>query len=180
MDNSIWVWLILGAFFALAILKTHAEHRAYASAKEAYQAALAALADDPADTALRQDALRKGRALTAAGQRLNAGAKTPRVSVHDELAIRNDLDAIHAGASHAPAGIAEGLARLAALHREGVLTPEELARLKRQITERSSGVEDVIRLLRGLKALEREGVLTEGEFNIKKWDILSKRLLRKD
>ncbi|MFB1497290.1 SHOCT domain-containing protein, partial [Thiocapsa sp. N5-Cardenillas] len=80
----------------------------------------------------------------------------------------------------APVSIADGLARLAALHREGVLTPEELARLKRQITERSSGVEDVIRLLRGLKALEREGVLTEGEFNIKKWDILSGRLLRKD
>ena len=180
MDSSIWVWLILGAFFALAILKAIAEHRAYATAKEAYQAALAALTDDPADTALRQDALLKGRALTAAGQRLNAGAKTPRVSVHDELAIRNDLDAIHAGASHAPAGIADGLARLAALHREGVLTPEELARLKRQITERSSGVEDVIRLLRGLKTLEREGVLTEGEFNIKKWDILSRRLLSKD
>ncbi|NCA72288.1 MAG: hypothetical protein EOM91_19895 [Sphingobacteriia bacterium] len=138
------------------------------------------MADDPANTALCQDALRKGRALTAAGRRINAGSKTPRVSVHDELAIRNDLDAIHAGTTPAPAGILEGLSRLAALHREGVLTPEELDRLKRQITERSSGVEDVIRLLRGLKALEREGVLTEGEFSIKKWDILSKRLLRRD
>ncbi len=180
MDNSIWFWLIVGVVFALAILMTHAEHRAYASAKEAYRVALAALADDPANTALRQDALRKGRALTAAGRRLNAGAKTPRVSVHDELAIRNDLDAIHAGAAPVLAGIAEGLARLAALHHEGVLTPEELVLLKKQITGRSSGVEDVIRLLRGLKALEREGVLTEGEFNIKKWDILSKRLLHKD
>jgi hypothetical protein len=84
------------------------------------------------------------------------------------------------GAFCAPAGIAEGLARLAALHREGVLTPEELAGLKRRITKRSSGVEDVIRLLRGLKVLEREGVLTEGEFNIEKWDILSKRLLHND
>jgi hypothetical protein len=78
------------------------------------------------------------------------------------------------------AGIADGLARLVALQREGVLTPEELDRLKRQITDRSSGVEDVIRLLRGLKALEREGVLTEGELNLKKWDILSKRPPRKD
>jgi hypothetical protein len=118
-------------------------------------------------------------ALTAAAQTLNAGAKTPRVAVHDELAIRNDLDAIHAGAAFAPAGITEGLARLAALHREGVLTQEEFAGLKRQITDRSSGVEDVIRLLRGLKALEREGVLTEGEFNTKKWDILSQRRRRK-
>lgn len=71
-------------------------------------------------------------------------------------------------------------ARLAALHHEGVLTPEELVLQKKQITGWSSRVEDAIRLLRGLKALEREGVLTEGEFNIKKWDILSKRLLRKD
>ncbi len=180
MDNSIWVWLILGTFFALAILKAIAEHRAYAVAKAAYRDALAALADDPANTALRQDALRKGRALTAAGQRLNAGAKTPNVSVHDELAIRNDLDAIYAGAVHAPAGIADDLATLAALHREGVLTSEELTRLKQQITGRSGDVEDVIRLLRGLKTLEREGVLTEGEFNMKKWDILSRRLLCKD
>jgi hypothetical protein len=60
-----------------------------------------------------------------------------------------------------------------------VLTQEEFAGLKRQITDRSSGVEDVIRLLRGLKALEREGVLTEGEFNTKKWDILSQRRRRK-
>ena len=180
MDNSIWFWLIVGGVFALAILKTHAKHRAYATAKDAYRDALAALADDPDNTALRQDALRKGRDLTAAGRRLNAGAKTPRVSVHDELAIRNDLDALQAGAALAPAGIADGLAKLAALHREGVLTPEELARLKHQISTRSSGVDDVIRLLRGLKALEREGVLTQGEFNIKKWEILSKRLLRQD
>jgi hypothetical protein len=180
MDNSIWVWLILGAFIALAILKAIAEHRAYAVAEGAYRDALAALANDPTDTALRQDALRKGRALTAAGQRLNAGLKKPLVTPIDELAIRNDLDAIHAGAVHAPAGITEELARLGALHEEGVLTSDEFAGLKRRITDRSSGVEDVIRLLRGLKALEREGVLTEGEFNIKKWDILSKRLVRKD
>ncbi|QVL49698.1 MAG: hypothetical protein KFB96_04120 [Thiocapsa sp.] len=51
------------------------------------------------------------------------------MSVHDEVAIRNDLDAIQAGASHAPAGIAEGLARLAALHREGVLTGQVADRI---------------------------------------------------
>ncbi|SDW22698.1 hypothetical protein [Thiocapsa roseopersicina] len=176
MDKSIWFWLIVGGVFALAILKTHAEHRAYAAAKETYRAALAALADDPANTALRRDALHKGRILAAAGRRLNARAKTPRVSVHDELAIRNDLDAIHAGVPTAPAGIAEGLARLAALQREGVLTPAEFTQLKHRMTRRPTGVEDLIRLLRGLKALEREGVLTEGEFEIKKWDILSKRM----
>ena len=53
MDSSIWVWLILGAFLALAILQAIAEHRAYAVAKAAYRDALAALVDDPADTALR-------------------------------------------------------------------------------------------------------------------------------
>ncbi|WP_213459247.1 hypothetical protein [Thiocapsa sp.] len=93
MDNSIWVWLIVGGAFALAILKTHAEHRAYAAAKEAYHAALAALADDPADTALRQDALRKGRALTAAGRRINPGAKTacerPRRGGHPQRSRRH-------------------------------------------------------------------------------------------
>jgi hypothetical protein len=124
--------------------------------------------------------LRKDRALAVAVQRLEVGAKTPRVSVHDELAIRNDLDAIHASAALATAGIAKGLSGVAALHREGVLTPEECAGLKRQISGRSSGVEDVIRLLRGLKTLERGGVLTEAAFNINNWDIPSKRLLRKD
>ncbi|WP_296703282.1 hypothetical protein [Thiocapsa sp. UBA6158] len=35
-----------------AYRKTHAEHRAYAAVKGAYRAALEALADDPANTAL--------------------------------------------------------------------------------------------------------------------------------
>lgn len=180
MDSSIWIWLIVVAIVVVPILTLVGNQVIDSRAQRAYQDALAALTDDPANTALRQEALRAGRALADAGRQINVGSKTPRVVVHDELAIRNDLDAIHAGAARAPAGIADDLATLAALHREGVLTSEELTRLKQQITGRSSGVEDVIRLLRGLKALEREGVLTEGEFNIKKWDILSKRLLRND
>jgi hypothetical protein len=38
------------------------------------------------------------------------------------------------------------------------------------------GAQKTLSLLRGLKALEREGVLTPGEFNLKKWDLLAKRL----
>jgi hypothetical protein len=33
MDSSTGAWLIVGAVVGLAILKTHAEHRAYATAK---------------------------------------------------------------------------------------------------------------------------------------------------
>ncbi|MBK1645205.1 hypothetical protein CKO25_11240 [Thiocapsa imhoffii] len=176
MESSIWVWLILGAFLALAILKAFAERQAYAVAKAAYRDALEALAADPTNTTLRQAALQRGRDLAAAVQQDNDRHTKPRRPPLDEMAIRNDLDAIYTGVSSTPVSLANELTALATLHREGILSDAELARLKQRLTGAPSGVQDLIQLLRGLKALEREGVLSEGEFNLKKWDLLAKRL----
>jgi hypothetical protein len=174
--EDVWFWLIVGVIVVVPILKVVANQVTYSQAQRAYREALAALTDDPANTALRQEALRAGRALADAGRQINAGSKTPRVVVHDELAIRNDLDAIQPHLSSGPHSLAQEIEALAALEREGVLTSDELARLKGRLTAAPSGVQETLTLLRGLKALEREGVLTPGEFNLKKWDLLAKRL----
>lgn len=176
MDASTWFWLIVTLVIVVAFLQSRAERRAYDRAQSAYRDALEALAADPTDTALRQAALRRGRELAAAAQQFNDGLKKPLVPPIDELSIRNDLDAIYAGVPSAPVSLASELTALAALHREGILSTEELKRLKQRLTGAPAGVTDLIRLLRGLKALEREGVLSAGEFNLKKWDLLAKRL----
>jgi hypothetical protein len=41
---------------------------------------------------------------------------------------------------------------------------------------RPTGIDDLIRLLRGLRVLERESFLARGELDTKKLDILSKRM----
>ena len=176
MDASVWFWLIIALVIVLSLMKGRADQRALDQARQAYRDALEALAADPTNTALRQAALQRGRDLAATVQQYNDRHKKPRVPPLDEMAIRNDLDAIYKGVPSAPVSLANELTALATLHREGILSAEELARLKQRLTGAPSGVQDLIQLLRGLKALEREGVLSEGEFNLKKWDLLAKRL----
>lgn len=177
MDISFIFWTIVALILIGAFLKGRADEQALEQARRAYRDALSALEDDPGNTALRQGALRKGRALAEVQRRLNDASKSRSMVVHDETAIRNDLDAIVA-VPQAPVSVAEELDKLAHLAREGVITDAEFGRLKARLAGHQAGVQDVIRLLRGLKDLEREGVLTESEFNMKKWDILSKRLPR--
>lgn len=175
MDDTLVVWLILAVIVIAAFLKARAGSQALEQANRAYKDALTALEDDPSNTALRQTVLRKGRALGKVQRRLNAETAKPRFIVHDETAIRNDLEAI-AAIPHDRRSIADELDKLATLAQEGVITHAEFNRLKSRLAGQNSGAQDVIRLLRGLKDLEREGVLTTSEFQMKKWDVLSKRL----
>lgn len=176
MDYFLIFWAIIALIVVAAILKVRAENQALEQANRAYRDALAALEDDPGSTALRQAALSKGRALAEVQRSINAANKKPRLIVHDETAIRNDLEAIVA--TPEPPSVADELDKLVTLAREGVITDAEFNRLKGRLAGQAAGVQDVIRLLRGLKALEREGVLTESEFQMKKWDVLSRRLTR--
>jgi len=74
------------------------------------------------------------------------------------------------------AGIADELEKLAKLTKDGILTNDELARAKELFLGRPPNhIDQSIQLLMNLKELQKQGVLSESEFNIKKWDILSKR-----
>jgi hypothetical protein len=71
--------------------------------------------------------------------------------------------------------VTEELTGLARLHHDGVLSDQEWERAKEMfIGAQKSEQDDAVRLLGDLNSLYRGGALSEGEFNMKKWDILSK------
>ena len=79
------------------------------------------------------------------------------------------------------ASMADELQKLAQLTKEGILSQEEYERAKNQlIGVSSSQVDEATKLLRQLHELRTQGVLSESEFNMKKWDVLSQRLIPRD
>jgi hypothetical protein len=79
------------------------------------------------------------------------------------------------GKSGAPVGVADELAKLAALKDSGMLSEAEWDRattlyLGKPLTAR----EEAISQLRSLHSLHVQGVLSESEFNSKKWDVLAR------
>ncbi len=71
--------------------------------------------------------------------------------------------------------VGDAVSRLALLLEEGLISQEEFERSKQGlIGQPTSKGDEIVGLLRQLHSLKVAGVLTEGEFNMKKWDILSK------
>lgn len=71
--------------------------------------------------------------------------------------------------------IADQLSKLAVLRDEGVLTGKDWERAKDLFLGKGPDKkEEAVRMLRSIHELHRSGVLSEGEFNMKKWDILSR------
>lgn len=171
-------WIGLTLVIAVMVVIVARRVNAFAIAKAKYEAALAALENDPSNVALRRAALQKGRVMTGLYRALDQSRRGNwAAAAYDETRVRNDIDAISAVSAGTPLSHADELQKLAKLHKDGVISIDELTSLKARLSSSSTNVQDVIRLLRGLKDLEKEGVLTPGEFNMKKWEILSKRLL---
>lgn len=171
-----WVWVIL--FVAVLVVISARRVNAFTTARAQYGAALAALENDPSNVALRRAALEKGRRLTSLYRVLDRSRQGNwAAAAYDEARIRNDIDAISAVSTGAAPSYADEVRKLATLQQDGVISLDELENLKAQLASKPGNVQDVIRLLRGLKDLQKENVLTEGEFNMKKWEILSRRML---
>jgi hypothetical protein len=74
--------------------------------------------------------------------------------------------------------VADEIQRLSQLAGEGIITQDEWLRAKDHLIGASpSQVDEASKLLRQLHALLVQGVLSESEYNMKKWDILSLRLI---
>ena len=72
--------------------------------------------------------------------------------------------------------VGDAVSRLASLLDDGLLTQEEFERAKKGfVGEPASKGDEAVGLLRQLFSLMKAGVLSQGEFNMKKWDILSQR-----
>lgn len=77
---------------------------------------------------------------------------------------------------HATTSIADELAKLEALKASGILSAEDWERAKEAYLGKAPDLrENAVEGLRSLHGLYRDGVLSESEFNIKKWEILSKQ-----
>jgi hypothetical protein len=85
------------------------------------------------------------------------------------------LQAKVAARAAGPIGMAAELSKLAELKAEGILSEEEFQRAKELFVGATPDQQtEALDLLRQLHALQRSGVLSEMEFNMKKWEVLSR------
>lgn len=159
--------------FVLAFYIIYKSQPKQKTPEEMYEEILKELKKDPTNPELREQALQLGRDYY----------NTTDASA-DELAIMNDINAACARAAIAaqpelaPANQIEALSDLM---QAGVLSPDEFRRAKANIIGKPpSQVDEATKLLAQLYQLYKQGVLTQSEYNIKKWDILSQRLIPKD
>lgn len=157
--------------------------------KLAYNVCIQFLKDHPNDPNIRQVTLEIGITYS------NAIRDGKGVTIFDEMALNND---INAATGHSTLGtndigkvevtnsnalsnssIADEIKKLAELLVDDIITAEEFARGKEQFlgTEPNKAAE-AIELVKSLHSLFLAGSLTESEFNMKKWDILSDKLIK--
>ena len=109
---------------------------------------------------------------------LSNGKTFKAYSPHEELRhFTKQLDALKSGALIVDntAAVADALDQLVPLLNDGILTQEEFDRAKDGFLGATVEVrESSVGLLRQLHSLHKSGVLSESEFNMKKWDVLSK------
>jgi hypothetical protein len=94
-------------------------------------------------------------------------------------ALVNNLEAMLAGAAIATqvSTASDAIAKLAVLKSEGIISDDEFERAKSGFMGSPVDViESSASLLRQLHSLYKTGVLTESEFNMKKWDVLSRKI----
>ena len=109
---------------------------------------------------------------------LTSGDLIEVASPFDEFeALVTSIDAAKSGALVVKntTAAADALDQLVPLLNDGILTQEEFDRAKDGFLGATVEVrESSVGLLRQLHSLHKSGVLSESEFNLKKWDILSK------
>ena len=126
------LWIILGA--VIAILVVVGKNSAIKTAKQQYDSSLAALRAKPNDPSLRQAALNCGRNYA------NLTRNQKGVTVFDEVALMNDINAACAAAgvvpqvvAISPISIEERLKTVEGLRDKGVLSDDEFAAKRAEI-----------------------------------------------
>jgi len=179
-------FVLIAVFFYFA----YAIYQGYQSedTRAKYRASLEKLKHDPNNPNLRQATLALGRIYSEA-MRDSKGR-----TIFDEIALKNDIDAACAGATTGRGGVfkvevtntnqlfgesvAQEIERLGQLFLRGVITADEFERGKTMfLGTPPNKAAAAVELLSNLQKLKEQGVLSESEFNSKKWEILSERLL---
>ena len=162
-----------------------ARRRAQKKPKEAYLACLSYLKQDPNNPDLRERTLEWGRAYS------NLMRDSHGRTIFDEVALMNDINAACARATvgrndvgmvkvtnpTAVSGqsVAQEIEKLGSLLIAGVITGEEFERGKTLfLGAPPDKAATAVELLQNLDKLRNQGVISPAEFNMKKWEILSK------
>jgi hypothetical protein len=180
--------LIILAVVIVLVLGSLGRKKMREGAKKEYEDALQRLKQDPNNPELRGEALRLGRAYSSLTRRSRRGSR------FDEVALMNDINAACARATVGQNGVGrvevtnptalsgtsvtqeiEGLGKL---FLAGAITAEEFERGKTLfLGAPPDKAASAVQLLQNLDALKKQGVLSEAEFRMKKWEILSERLI---
>jgi hypothetical protein len=158
------------------------------TARRNYKTSLEELKQDPNNPDLRGRTLELGRHYS------NLMRDSKGHTIFDEMALSNDIAAACARATVGQYGVgkvevtnpialgstsaAQEIEKLGQLFLQGVLTAEEFERGKTMfLGAPPDKAASAVDLLQNLNSLKVKGVLSESEFNMKKWEILSERLL---
>ncbi|MCL2116979.1 MAG: SHOCT domain-containing protein [Planctomycetaceae bacterium] len=151
--------------------------------EQKYEAVLRQIKNDPNNSELRMEVRRLGKWLVA-----NAPEK------YSEQSLTNDLLAVTGGRLNGagvvkveitnpeklhPVDVAEQVEKLGQLFLKGVITAEEFERGKALFLGSPPDVaKKTLETLDDLYRLQQKGALSEAEYNMKKWDLLSGKLIK--
>jgi hypothetical protein len=129
--------LIVGLIIFVLVSSANKQAKELAQAKEAYQRSLARLKSNPTNADLRQKTLELGRAYS------NLTRKRKGVTVFDEVALMNDINAAcagatviaHEGRSSSKPSIEERLIRLSDLRSKGLIDEQEYNSRRQKILD---------------------------------------------
>ncbi len=184
-DNVVWWFLAIVGLVWICRLNKWLEKQ---KAKRRYDKSLQRLQQAPNNPGRRVETLQLGREYA----RLAKDSKGR--STFNEMAIANDLSAACARATTGEDSVAkvevtnpgalsqesaaQEIEKLGQLFLTGVITAEEFERGKTLfLGAPPDKAASAVELLQSLDALKKQGILSQSEFNMKKWEILSERLL---
>lgn len=179
--------LIVSILLLLLVLFVKITRRAKAKVRKAYENCLEQLKRDPNNPELRETTLRIGRCYSNIMRDLKGH------TIFDEMALMNDINAACARATvgqntvskvevtNIPldgTSVAQDIERLGQLFIAGIITAEEFERGKALfLGAPPNKAASAVELIQNLGNLQKQGVLSESEFRMKKWEILSERML---
>jgi len=136
--------------------------------EQKYKATLDQLKNDPNNAELRLELLRLGRWL-----------KEKMKDKYCEQSLANDLAAVTGNSQGQPVDKAAQVEKLGQLFLKGIITSEEFERGKALFLGSAPDVaKKTMDTLDDLYRLQQKGVLSEGEYNMKKWDLLAGKSIR--
>jgi len=165
-----------------ALVESGEKESEFEKKENEYKATLSLLQNKPSNSELRNKVIELGRWLIQHDNMLGEDEiKFQRRRQYSEQSLANDLTICLSGRSESilePKSVADEIKKLGELVSSNIITREEFERGKSLFLgsppDKSQKILDV---LANLHRLRQQGALSESEYNMKKWDLLSGKLV---